>query len=82
MESNDDPNITSFRENYNYKYIIDEDHKQKVKLCLNSNEIKDDLDNLKSNVSNGNMSADEMVIKLRQLCVKISNKTLTKNLFF
>ena len=60
MESNEDPNITSLREDYNYKYIINEDYKQKVKLCLNSNEIKDELDNLKSNVSNGNMSADDM----------------------
>ena len=81
MESNEDPNITSLREDYNYKYIINEDYKQKVRLCLNSNEIKDELDNLKSNVSNGNMSADDMIIKLRQLCVKISNKTLTKIFF-
>ena len=81
MESNEDPNITSLREDYNYKHIINEDYKQNVRLCLNSNEIKDELDNLKSNVSNGNMSADDMVIKLRQLC-KISNKTLTKIFFF
>ena len=74
-------NITSLREDYNYKYIINEDYKQKVRLCVNSNEIKDELHNLKSNVSNGNMSADEMIIKLRQLCVKISDKTLTKIYF-
>ena len=81
MESNEDPNITSLRENYNYKYIINEDHKQKVRLSLDSNAIKDELDNLKSNVSNGNMSADDMIIKLRQLYVKISNKTHTKIYF-
>ena len=51
MEIDEDPNITSLREDYNSKYIINEDYKQKVKLCLNSNEIKDELDNLKSNVS-------------------------------
>ena len=54
---------------------------KKVRLYINSNEIKDELDNLKSNVSNGNMSADDMIIKLRQLCVKISNKTLAKIYF-
>ena len=49
---NEDPNSSSLRKDYDCKYAVNEDYKQKVTNVLNSSETKEETENLMTNILN------------------------------
>ena len=78
QQNNEVPEFTNLKENYNCKYIPTANYKHRIKECLDSYEIKHELENLRSKIGNGDISNDGMIKVLRNICINISDKSFTK----
>ena len=77
-QNNQETNFDDLKDNYNCKYIPCEDYRQKIKDCLNSNEMRNELENLRSKITNDNISQADTIALLRNICVKLSDNSLRK----
>ena len=76
-QNNQETNFDDLKDNCNCKYIPCEDYRQKIKDCLNSNEMKNELENLRSKITNDISQADTIAL-LRNICIKLSDNSLRK----
>ena len=74
----EDHEFFSLKESCNCKYIPVEDSKQKIKDCLNSEEIKRELISLMSKIEKDHISNEETVTILKNICINISDKSFKK----
>ena len=77
-QNNQETNFDDLKDNYNCKFIPCEDYRQKIKDCLNSNEMKNELENLRSKITNDNISQADTIALLRNICIKLSDNSLRK----
>ena len=77
-QNNQETNFDDLKDNYNCKYIPCKDYRQKIKDCLNSNEMKNELENLRSKITNDNISQADTIALLRNICIKLSDNSLRK----
>ena len=75
---NEDPNSSSLRKDYDCKYAVNEDYKQKVTNFLNSTETEEEIENLMTNILNVNLTVGDMIVKLRKISINISDKSFKK----
>ena len=68
----------SLKENYNCKYIPVEESERKIKDCLDSDEIKSELVDLKSKIEDDRIFIDDTVKALKNLCINISDRFFKK----
>ena len=66
------------KENYNCKYFPTANYKHKIKDCLDSYEVKNELENLRSKIDNGDISNVGIITVLKNICIDISDKAFTK----
>ena len=52
--------------------------KELIKNCLNSNEIKEELENLKLRMNEENTSLQDTIDDLSKICINISDKSFDK----
>ena len=74
----EDHEFFSLKESYSCKYIPVEDSSQKIKDCLNSEEIKRELISLRSKIEKDHISNEETVTILKNICINISDKSFKK----
>ena len=77
-QNNQETNFDDLKDNYNCKYIPCEDYRQKIKECLNSIEMKNELENLRSRITIDNISQADTIALLRNICIKLSDNSLRK----
>ena len=77
----EDHELFSLTESYNCKYIPVEDSNQKIKDCLNSEEIKRELISLRSRIEKDHISNEGVVTLLKNICINISDKSFKKVMF-
>ena len=68
----------SLKDNYNCKYIPVEESKRKIKDCLDSDEIKNELADLKSKIVDDRISIEDTVKALKNICINISDRSFKK----
>ena len=73
--------FTNLMENYNCKYIPTANYKHKINDCLDSYKMKNERENLRSKIDNGDKSNEGMIKVLRNICINISDKAFTKLIF-
>ena len=77
-QNNQETSFDDLKDNYNCKYIPCEDYRQKIKECLNSIEMKNELENLRSRITIDNISQADTIALLRNICIKLSDNSLRK----
>ena len=77
-QNNQETNFDDLKDNYDCNYIPCEDYRQKIKDCLNSNEMKNELENLRSKITNDNISQAGTITLLRNICIKLSDNSRRK----
>ena len=73
-----DPCLTNLKEEYNCKYICHENSEQLIKNCLSTSEIRNELERLKLSITDDNMTVDNTIDELRNICINISDKSFTR----
>ena len=72
-------NIKDICESYNWRYVPENDSiQEKVKKCLDSENMKDELEKLKEKLINNKINVDDAISVLRQILIKISETSLKK----
>ena len=66
------------KDDYKYRYIIQENSEMKIKETLNSQGIKNELEMLKLNITQGEASVNDIVKTLRDICINISDKAFKR----
>ena len=62
-----------------YRYIIQENSEMKIKEILNSQGIKNELEKLKLNITQGETSVNDIVKTLREICIDTSDKSFKRH---
>ena len=73
-----DPCLTNLKEEYNCKYNCHENSEQLIKNCLSTSEIRNELERLKLSITDDNMTVDDTIDELRNICINISDKSFTR----
>ena len=72
-------NINAICESYNWRYVPENNSMQeKVKKCLDSENVKNELEKLKEKLINNKTNVDDAISVLRQILIKISETSLKK----
>ena len=66
------------RENFNCRFIPTTDSSTKIEICLRSDELESKLQCLKHRLIKDNISVDEAVEELRNICTTISQQSFKK----
>ena len=75
---NKDQERDDLKDDYKYRYIIQENSEMKIKEILNSQGIKNELEMLKLNITQGESSVNDIVKTLREICINISDKSFKR----
>ena len=77
-----DGNFNSLKEEYNCRYscryIMKNNSKELIKNCFDSNETKEELENLKLKMNEENVSLQDIVNDLSKICINISERSFDK----
>ena len=72
-------NINAICEFYNWRYVPENNSiQEKVKKCLDSENVKNELEKLKEKLINNKTNVDDAISVLRQILIKISETSLKK----
>ena len=71
---NNDQKRDDLKDDYKYRYIIQENSEMKIKKILNSQGLKNELEKLKLNIAQGETSVDDTVKTLRKfILISLTN---------
>ena len=63
------------RENYNCRFVPTVDNSARIEICLRSDELKSRMQCLKHRFIKDDISVDDAVEALRNICITISQKS-------
>ena len=73
-------NIKDICESYNWRYVPENDSiQEKVKKCLDSENMKDKLEKLKEKLINNKINVDDAISVLRQILIKDFRNIIKEN---